>query len=78
MMKFLAILKDSFREAIDAKIFSFMVGLSLLVVLFLFSFSFRPVSAEEEIRRSAENLDKIAPPDHSTTSSAMASKGGGI
>src|SRR5262245_65462853 len=31
-MKFLAILKDSLREAIDAKVFYVMIGLSLLLV----------------------------------------------
>jgi ABC-type transport system involved in multi-copper enzyme maturation permease subunit len=55
-MKFLAILKDSLREAIDTKIFAIMVGLSVLCILFLFSFTFRPVDAEEEVRRTTEDL----------------------
>ena len=33
-MKYLAILKDSLREAIDTKVFYVMVGLSLVVILF--------------------------------------------
>ena len=41
-MKFLAILKDSFREAIDAKVFYVLVGLSLLLALLTLSVSFDP------------------------------------
>jgi ABC-type transport system involved in multi-copper enzyme maturation permease subunit len=41
-MKFLAILKDSFREAIDAKVFYVMVGLSVLLALLALAVSFEP------------------------------------
>jgi ABC-type transport system involved in multi-copper enzyme maturation permease subunit len=41
-MKFLAILKDSLREAIDAKVFYVMVGLSVLVTLLAFTITFKP------------------------------------
>ena len=41
-MKFLAMLKDSFREAIDAKVFYVMVGLSVLMALLALSVSFTP------------------------------------
>src|SRR5262245_53981836 len=46
-MKFLAILKDSLREAIDSKVFYVTVGLSLLLILLIGSISFRPVPAGE-------------------------------
>lgn len=41
-MKYLAILKDSLREAIDSKVFYVMVGLSSLLTLLAFSMSFTP------------------------------------
>jgi ABC-type transport system involved in multi-copper enzyme maturation permease subunit len=51
-MKFLAILRDSLREALDTKVFYVMVGLSLLVVLFVGSVGYRPVSVEDQARRN--------------------------
>jgi ABC-type transport system involved in multi-copper enzyme maturation permease subunit len=48
-MKFLAILKDSFREAVDSKVFYAMIGLSLLLILLVGSVSFKPLSAEEAL-----------------------------
>lgn len=51
-MKFLAILKDSLREALDTKVFYVMVGFSLLVVLFIGSVGYRPVSVEDEARHN--------------------------
>jgi ABC-2 family transporter protein len=41
-MKFLAILRDSLREAIDAKVFYVMIGLSSLLILLALSCTFRP------------------------------------
>ncbi len=58
-MKFLAILKDSLREALDTKVFYVMVGFSLLVVLFVGSIGYRPVSVEEEARRLTEQMTWI-------------------
>jgi ABC-type transport system involved in multi-copper enzyme maturation permease subunit len=55
-MKFLAILKDSLREALDTKVFYVMVGFSLLVILFIGSVGYRPVSVEEEARRNIERM----------------------
>jgi ABC-type transport system involved in multi-copper enzyme maturation permease subunit len=46
-MKYLAILKDSLREAIDTKVFYVMVALSLLVVMFLLTNKFVPHPGEE-------------------------------
>ncbi len=64
-MKFIAILRDSLREAIDTKIFYVTIGLSLLFVLFLFTFSFRPVRVEDQVNRLTETFtefsDKVLP-----------------
>lgn len=43
-MKFLAILKDSLREAIDTKVFYVMVGLSVVLTLLTATLSFRPIN----------------------------------
>lgn len=52
-MKFLAILKDSFREAIDAKVFYVMVGLSLLVTLVGLTLTFTPTASGERVMQLA-------------------------
>src|SRR5262245_17434913 len=49
-MKFLAILKDSLREAIDCKVLYVMVGLSALVTFVVLSLSFKPLPAEINMR----------------------------
>ncbi|MBM4068348.1 MAG: ABC transporter permease [Planctomycetes bacterium] len=49
-MKFWSILKDSFREAIDCKVLYVMAGLSFLIILFVGSTTFRPVSAKETMQ----------------------------
>src|SRR5258708_7643685 len=46
-MKYLAILNDSLREAIDTKVFYVMVALSAIVMLVVGSVSFRPRPAAE-------------------------------
>ncbi|HVS37141.1 MAG TPA: ABC transporter permease [Gemmataceae bacterium] len=48
-MKFFAILKDSLREAIDAKVFYVMVGLSVLVTLLAFSLTFTPAEGGRQV-----------------------------
>src|SRR5438270_6449225 len=50
-MKYFAILKDSFREAIDTKVFYVMVGMSLFLTLLTATLSFKP--------QSPENLMKV-------------------
>jgi ABC-type transport system involved in multi-copper enzyme maturation permease subunit len=45
-MKYWAILKDSFKEALDTKVIYVMVGLSLLVTLVVASMSFKPLQAD--------------------------------
>jgi ABC-type transport system involved in multi-copper enzyme maturation permease subunit len=47
-MKYLALLRDSFREALDSKVIYFTFGLSALLVLFLLSVSFRPITARDQ------------------------------
>jgi ABC-type transport system involved in multi-copper enzyme maturation permease subunit len=49
-MKYLAILKDCVREAIDTKVFYVMVGLSALTVLVLASVSFAPVDPKDAMQ----------------------------
>jgi ABC-type transport system involved in multi-copper enzyme maturation permease subunit len=55
-MKFFAILKDSLREAIDAKVFTVMVCLSGVVILLCASVSFRQTTVEAELRRHTEEM----------------------
>jgi ABC-2 family transporter protein len=48
-MKYLAIFKDSIREAIDLKIFYLVVGLSVLVSLFVGTTSLKPVPMDNAL-----------------------------
>jgi ABC-type transport system involved in multi-copper enzyme maturation permease subunit len=50
-MKFLAVLKDSFREAIDTKVFYVLLGLSVLLTLLAASISFVPQPGGERVIR---------------------------
>jgi ABC-type transport system involved in multi-copper enzyme maturation permease subunit len=50
-MKFLAILKDSVREAIDYKVFYVMVALSLLLAVLAVSLGFTPVPGAKAVVR---------------------------
>ncbi len=52
-MKFLAILKDSLREAIDTKVFYVMVALSAVLALLAFSFQFKPTAAGQQVMQFA-------------------------
>ena len=56
-MKYLAILKDSLREAIDTKIIYFTLGLSCLLILLIGSVTFRPMSAQEEFESGTEMVN---------------------
>lgn len=53
-MKFLAILKDSTREAIDTKVFYVTLGLSTFLILLVASVSFRPLTVEEQANQTAK------------------------
>jgi ABC-type transport system involved in multi-copper enzyme maturation permease subunit len=52
-MKFLAMLKDSLREAIDSKVFYVMVGLSTLLILLAMTATFSPKPGGEAFMRTA-------------------------
>ena len=58
-MKFLAILGDSFREAVDTKVFTVQVGLGIILVLFLASYSVEPVPAQTAFQQIA--ADEASP-----------------
>ncbi len=67
-MKFLAILKDSLREAVDSKIIYVMMGISLLVTVFVLLTSFKPLPAEQMMTRLLKGdvlrLDELQPGGH--------------
>lgn len=52
-MKFIAILKDSLREAIDAKVFYVTVGLSALLILLAFTTKFTPAAGGKMVMEMA-------------------------
>jgi ABC-type transport system involved in multi-copper enzyme maturation permease subunit len=59
-MKFLAMLRDSLREAIDAKVFYVMIGLSLLLIALAISCTFKPTPGGQMVMEWASaplNLD---------------------
>jgi len=58
-MKFLAIMKDSLREAIDSKVFFVMVGLSSVMVLLACTLSFKPQPAELQIENRADEPNEL-------------------
>lgn len=55
-MKFIAILRDSVREALDAKVIYFLFGLSALIILVMLTISFTPESPENGIHQIVENF----------------------
>ncbi|MCC6420372.1 MAG: ABC transporter permease subunit [Gemmataceae bacterium] len=56
-MKYLAILKDSLREALDSKVLYVMLGLSLLVILLVGTTSFVPMEVEEDLQTMTQELN---------------------
>jgi ABC-type transport system involved in multi-copper enzyme maturation permease subunit len=60
-MKFLAILKDSFREAVDGWVIFVMFALSLLLILFVAQFSVEPVPAEEAFQEITHKFMIVYP-----------------
>jgi ABC-type transport system involved in multi-copper enzyme maturation permease subunit len=56
-MKYLAILKDSLREAVDTKIIYFTLLLSGLLILLIGNVSFRPVPAEEQFDHFTQQVN---------------------
>ncbi|HEV3386013.1 MAG TPA: ABC transporter permease subunit [Gemmata sp.] len=61
MRQLSAILKDSFREAIDAKVIWVLLGLSVLICLITFSFSFTPSSPEPAFQEITSKFDNVFP-----------------
>jgi ABC-type transport system involved in multi-copper enzyme maturation permease subunit len=57
-VKYLAILKDSLREAVDSKVFYVSAGLSCLLIAVVACISFQPVPAEEAFKDIAEKIEK--------------------
>jgi ABC-type transport system involved in multi-copper enzyme maturation permease subunit len=55
-MKFFAILRDSVREALDAKVIYFLFGLSALVILGVASISFQAEPAEKGLQAILQRL----------------------
>ena len=62
-MKLLAFLKDSYREAINGWVLQVMLVLSLLLVLFVFSVSFRPITVQDELARTFGLLNTFLSPN---------------
>lgn len=55
-MTFLAILKDSWREALDSKVLYFLLALSLLVIVGVASISFQPKPADKGLEAILERF----------------------
>jgi ABC-type transport system involved in multi-copper enzyme maturation permease subunit len=65
-MKFYGILKDSFREAVDAKVFYVMVGLSVFLTLLTATLSFKPGPADKlmpllALPLTVDNMEDLQP-----------------
>ncbi len=61
MMSFLAILKDSFREAVDGFVIYAMLGLSALIILVVGSLSFTPAPPEKALDEIVERFNAVFP-----------------
>jgi ABC-type transport system involved in multi-copper enzyme maturation permease subunit len=59
--QFFAILKDSFREAVDGFVIYVMLGLSALLILFLASISFTPEAPADGLKRVLPRFNIIFP-----------------
>ena len=53
-MQYLALLRDSFKEAMDSKVLYFTFALSVLAILFMASVSFQPMTAKDQADFTAE------------------------
>lgn len=61
MIQFFAILKDSFREAVDGFVIYAMLGMSLLVIVIVGSLSFEPAPPEKAFDRIVQRFNAIFP-----------------
>ncbi|MGF1582398.1 MAG: ABC transporter permease [Gemmataceae bacterium] len=57
-MRYLAILKDSFRESLDSKVLYVTLGLSGLLLLFLAGIDFRNVTFQERLEELIDNRNE--------------------
>src|SRR2546427_7289532 len=72
-MKYLAILKDSLREAIDTKVFYAMLILSLILIVIVASIGFRPAEAEEALEAIVTDRQfHMVTPDRGRSNTVMA------
>jgi ABC-type transport system involved in multi-copper enzyme maturation permease subunit len=55
-VKYLAILRDSFRESLDSKVLYVTWGLAALVILFVAGIKIRPITMKEELEARASQL----------------------
>jgi ABC-type transport system involved in multi-copper enzyme maturation permease subunit len=61
MIQFFAILKDSFREAVDGFVIYAMLGMSALVILIVGSMSFTPAEPQDAFNTIAKNFNRFFP-----------------
>jgi ABC-type transport system involved in multi-copper enzyme maturation permease subunit len=61
MISFFAILKDSFREALDAKVIWVLLGISFLVCLVVLSLSFAPEPPDKAFEIMVKNFTVVFP-----------------
>jgi ABC-type transport system involved in multi-copper enzyme maturation permease subunit len=61
MMQFFAILKDSFREAVDGFVIYAMLGLSAFIILIVGSLSFAPAPPEKAFDRIVKRFNAVFP-----------------
>lgn len=74
MGQFVAILRDSFREAVDGFVIYLMLVISAVVILVLGSFSFAPAAADKAIPQYVERFALFVP-DRGTARVVMAPSG---
>lgn len=61
MTQFFAILKDSFREAVDGFVIYAMLGMSALVILIIGSMSFAPAEPQDAFNKIAKDFNRFFP-----------------
>jgi ABC-type transport system involved in multi-copper enzyme maturation permease subunit len=61
MLKFVSMLRDSFREAVDGWVIYVMVGASALLILGVASVSFEPVDAENAFQNIVLKFNRVYP-----------------
>src|SRR6266700_801507 len=59
MKQFIAVMKDSYREARDCWIIYMMVGLSGLLILLALGISYRPLTMEAAVRKFPDQMNSV-------------------